>query len=91
MSSTFCEYWSALITGSDYSHIRLERTDSDLLRPWASRRYAKVLLVMLDASNSSNLCMSAICRQWYAWEQSNLKIKFFPAMCCAASVSVLTG
>ena len=33
----------------------------------------------------------AICKHWFAWEQSKLLITSFPAICCAACVSVLLG
>ena len=36
MSSTFCAHWSSLTTGSKYSRMKLEKADTDLLRPCAS-------------------------------------------------------
>ena len=89
-SSTYCPHWSALLTGPKYSRIKLEKDDSDLLRPWASLRYANVLPAKLNASIFKAL-WSAICKQWYAWEHSTQQKKSFPTMCCEASVSVLTG
>ena len=37
MSSTYCAHWSAFITESRYSLIKLENADKDLLSPWANR------------------------------------------------------
>ena len=53
--STYCAYWSALITESKLSRIKLEKADRDLLRPSTSLRYAK-----LNASISTNF-WSVIC------------------------------
>ena len=90
MSSTYCAHWSALITLSKYFRMKLDKADRALLNPWAMRFYANVLLAKLKANISIDL-LSAICRQWYAWEQSNSQKIFFPARCCAASERVLTG
>ena len=80
MSSTYCAHWSALMTLSRYSRMKLQNADNALLSPCARRLYANVLLAKLNASISIDL-WSAICRQWYAWEQSNLQNNFLPARC----------
>ena len=90
ISSTYCAHWSALMTGSRYSRMKLENADRERLSPCANPRYANVLLAKLNARSSID-CWLAIWRQWYAWEQSSLQNRFFPAICCAASVNVLTG
>ena len=92
ISSTHRAHWYVLLTGSKESRIRLEKADSDLLRPFASLRSAKVLLAKLNASISTDR-WSAICKQCYAWEQPRLifcRKRFLSAICCAASVGVLT-
>ena len=38
MSSTYWAHWSALMTVSRYSCMKLEKADKALLRPWASHR-----------------------------------------------------
>ena len=40
--STYCAHWSALISGFKCSCIEPEKADSDLLRPFANLRFAKV-------------------------------------------------
>ena len=70
--------------------MKLENADSARLRPCAKRLYANVRLAKLKA-NISIERWSAIGRQWYACEQSNLQNSFLPAKCWAASTSVLTG
>ena len=90
LSSTCGANWSALMTGSNSLSLKLEKADCDFLRFCASLRYAKVPLAKLKAIISTDL-WSAISIQWYAWEQSNLQTNFFPAICCAATVRVLTG
>ena len=90
MSSAFCAHCSACISLSRFSRMKLENADSDLLSPCASLLYANVLLAKLKARKSIDL-WSAICRTWYAWEQSSLQNMISPARCCAASDSVLTG
>ena len=50
MSSTYCAHWSALMTGSKYSRMKLEKADRERLSPCASLLYAKVLLAKLNAS-----------------------------------------
>ena len=37
ISSTYCAHWSALITLSKYSLIKLEIANKALLSPWAKR------------------------------------------------------
>ena len=90
ISSTYCAHWSALMTGSRYSRMKLGNADRERLSLCANLRYANVLLAKLNARSSID-CWSAIWRQWYAWEQSSLQNIFFPAICSAASVNVLTG
>ena len=79
ISSTNWAHWSALMTLSKYSRIKLEKADKALLSPCANLLYATVLLAKLKASMSIDL-LSAICKQWYACEQSNLQNSFLPAM-----------
>ena len=52
MSSTYWAHWSALMTLSRYSRIKLEKADRALLSPCANLLYAKVLLAKLKASIS---------------------------------------
>ena len=47
MSSTYWAHLSAFMALSSYSRMKLEKDDSDLLSPWASLRYAKILLAKL--------------------------------------------
>ena len=70
--------------------MKLESANREQLSPCANLRYANVLLAKLNARSSIG-CWSANLRQCYAWEQSKLQNRFFPAIYCAASVSVLTG
>ena len=88
ISSTYCEHWSVSITGSRYSRMNLEKADRKRLIPFASFWYANVPLAKLNAITSIEFC-SAISSQRYTWEQSSLQNKFFPAICCSASVKVL--
>ena len=90
ISSIYCAHWSALMTGSRFLRMKLENADRERLSPCANLRYANVLLAKLKARSLID-CWSAIWRQWYAWQQSSLQNKFFPAICCSASVNVLTG
>ena len=76
ISSTCCAHWSALITLSKYFLIKLENADSARLNSCASLLYVNVLFAKLKASISIDL-WSAICKQWYACEQSNLQNSFF--------------
>ena len=62
VSSTYCAHWSALITLSKYSLMKLENADKALLSPCASRLYGNFLLAKLNASISKDL-WSAICNQ----------------------------
>ena len=62
-SSTYWAHLSALTEGSKYSRIVLLKAERDRFSPWANRRYAKVLLPKLNASNWSD-CSSATCQQW---------------------------
>ena len=75
MPTTYCAHWSALMTESKCSRMKLEVDYSDLLGPCASVRYAKILLGKLNASISADR-WSAIGKQAYAWEQSILRNKF---------------
>ena len=59
ISSTYCAHWSALMTGSRYSRMKLEIADRERLSPCASLRYANVLLAKLNARSSID-CWSAI-------------------------------
>ena len=63
ISSTNWAHWSALITLSKYSRMKLEKAYRALLRPCANLLYAEVLLAKLKASISMDR-WSAICRQW---------------------------
>ena len=54
-SSMFSAHWSALTNGYNYSHMELEKTDTDLLRPSASLLNSKILPTKLNASFSSDL------------------------------------
>ena len=63
ISSTYWGHWSASTTGSKYSRMKLEKADTDLLRPCSSLSYARVLLAKLKASISTER-WSAICKQW---------------------------
>ena len=67
-----------------------ENADSARLRPCAKRLYTNVRLAKLNASITME-CRSAICKQWYARDQSSLQKSFFAAMCWAASIWVQTG
>ena len=49
MSSTYWAHLSAFMALSRYSLLKLEKDDSEWLSPWASLRYANVLLAKLKA------------------------------------------
>ena len=89
LSSTYCAPWSAPITGSSYSRIKLENADSDEVRHCTSVWYAMVLPAKLNASISTDL-WPAIFGQWYASEQSSLQ-KFFSRHVLCGVCQVLTG
>ena len=76
MWTTNCAHWSALMTGCNYSWIKFQNADIEQLKLCASLRYSKFLLPKLNASISTGR-WSAICKQWYVWEQSSLQKKFF--------------
>ena len=52
MSSTYNAHWSAFITLSRYSVMKLEKTERALLSQCANGLYAKVLLAILNANSS---------------------------------------
>ena len=54
VSSTYCAHLSALITGSNFSPIKVEKTDKSLLRLCASLQYAKILQAKVNASVSND-------------------------------------
>ena len=77
MSFTHWAHWSVLTTWYRYSRMKLGKADTNLLRPCASLLWAKVLLAKLNASTRTDR-WSAICNQWYAWEQLVCRIKTSP-------------
>ena len=83
--ATYRAHWSAFITRSKESLMKLKKADKALLSPCVNP---------LEAKLKARLSMdrwSAIWRQWYACEQSSLQKNVSLAMCCSLSVRVLTG
>ena len=50
MSSTYWAHFSALISASKYSLIKLENRDGERLRPCANRRYVKIRVAKLKTN-----------------------------------------
>ena len=63
MSSTYWAHLSAFMALYRYSLMKLEKDDSERLSPWASLRYANVLLAKLKARSWTDF-WSAICSTW---------------------------
>ena len=56
ISSTCCEHWLALMTGSRHSLVKLKNHDGERLSPCPNLRYTNVLNAKLNAGSSTECC-----------------------------------